>query len=70
MANDWILDVLADLKAFATKNGLSALAVQLEDAVLVAATEISALEGEGSDRAIAGWEVDNSGHSNRRTATR
>jgi len=41
MKNDWILDVLADLKTFAHANGLSALAEQLEDTALVAAAEIA-----------------------------
>ena len=45
MTNDWIIDVLSDLKSFATENGLVALAGQLDDAVLVAATEISSAEG-------------------------
>ncbi|MDU8928775.1 hypothetical protein RXV86_15390 [Alisedimentitalea sp. MJ-SS2] len=47
MKNDWILDVLADLKAFAKANGLKALAEQLEDTSLVAAAEIASL-GEGT----------------------
>lgn len=46
MNNDWILDVLADLKAFAQANGLKALAEQLDDTSLVAAAEIAS-EGEG-----------------------
>lgn len=46
MKNDWILDVLADLKTFAHSNGLKALAEQLEDTALVAAVEIAS-EGEG-----------------------
>ena len=40
MKNDWILDVLADLRTFAQANGLEALADQLDDTRLVAATEI------------------------------
>lgn len=47
MKNDWILDVLADLKAFAQANGLTALVEQLEDTSLVAAAEIAS-DGEGS----------------------
>lgn len=42
MANDWILDVLADLKAFAKTNGLSKTADQLDDATLIAALELEA----------------------------
>ena len=41
MKNDWILDVLADLNAFAKANGLKALAEQLEDTSLVAAAELA-----------------------------
>ena len=44
MTNDWILDVLADLRAFAQKNDLSKLAAQLEDASLVAAAELASCE--------------------------
>lgn len=46
MAHDWILDVLADLKTYATKNGLSALADELDEATLIAATEIASAEGK------------------------
>ncbi|WP_428928773.1 hypothetical protein [Marinibacterium sp. SX1] len=41
MQNDWILDVLADLKSFATANGMTTLAEQLDDATLIAAAEIA-----------------------------
>ncbi len=41
MKYDWILDVLADLKTFANANGLDALAEQLDDTQLIAATEIA-----------------------------
>lgn len=44
MKNEWILDVLADLKAFSKANGLPALAEQLEDTALVAATELASAE--------------------------
>jgi hypothetical protein len=43
MTHDWILDVLADLKAFASANDLRALAEQLDDAKLIAAAEIASL---------------------------
>lgn len=45
MAHDWILDVLADLKAYANKNGLSVLADELNETTLIAATEIASVEG-------------------------
>ena len=44
MRSDWILDVHADLKAFAKSNGLPALAEQLDDTAIVALAEIAALE--------------------------
>ncbi|NCO20673.1 MAG: hypothetical protein GW905_01375 [Rhodobacterales bacterium] len=44
MANDWILDVLADLKKFAARNDLIALAAQLDQTAVVAATEIASNE--------------------------
>ena len=46
MAHDWILDVLADLKAYANKNGLPALVHELDEATLIAATEIASKEGK------------------------
>lgn len=52
MQNDWILDVLTDLRAFASANGLGALAEQLDDTTLVAATEIASMKqeaGAGAD---------------------
>ncbi len=42
MQSDWILDVLTDLKTFATINGFPALAEQLDDTAIVALAEISA----------------------------
>ena len=44
----WILDVLADLRTFAQANGLSALAEQLDDTSLVAASEIAQTLGEAA----------------------
>jgi len=43
MRREWIIDVLADLKAFAEHNGMDATAAGLEDAALVAIAEISSL---------------------------
>lgn len=44
MANDWILDVLLDLKCFAQKNGLRALSEQLDDTADVAANELRQMQ--------------------------
>ncbi|UWQ92206.1 hypothetical protein QEZ52_05345 [Aliisedimentitalea scapharcae] len=41
--NDWILDVLVDLKSFASANGLGVLAEQLDDTMLIAAAEIASV---------------------------
>lgn len=46
MGNDWIIDVLADLRSFAHKNELPLLAAQLNDATLVAQAEISQMSLE------------------------
>lgn len=41
MDDDWILDVLTDLKGFAETNGLPFLAVTLEDALRIAEIELA-----------------------------
>ncbi len=46
MRNEWILDVLTDLRTFAAANGLGALAEQLDDTTLVAAAEIASQSRE------------------------
>ncbi|WP_420857518.1 hypothetical protein [Marivivens marinus] len=40
MGNEWIIDVLEDLKTFARMNGLDTLADQLDETTEVARTEI------------------------------
>ena len=48
MRHDWVFDVLRDLKAYAMKNNLPALAARVEDALAVAEAEIAAArEGPG-----------------------
>ena len=44
--NEWILDVLSDLNAFAVANGLIGLAEQLDDTRLIAAAEIASMQDE------------------------
>jgi hypothetical protein len=44
MGYDWIFDVLEDLKSFAQANGLPALAAKAEEALIVAAQEVAALD--------------------------
>lgn len=46
MQNEWILDVLSDLRAFARQNGMSGLAEHLDDTRLVALAEMAS-NGEG-----------------------
>ena len=50
MTHDWIIDVLADLKAYAALNGLEATAAQIEDASLVALAEIGSIEAQEARR--------------------
>ncbi|MCI2400448.1 hypothetical protein [Aliiroseovarius subalbicans] len=45
MANEWIIDVLTDLKAFAERNGLEATVDVLDDARLVALAELASSAG-------------------------
>lgn len=41
MSDEWIIDVLIDLRKFAGKNKLGRLAEQLDDTIHIAAAEIS-----------------------------
>jgi hypothetical protein len=43
VGNNWIIDVLTDLRTFAQKNDLPLLAVQLEETALVGKAEIAQL---------------------------
>ncbi len=45
MQQDWVLDVLADLRSFAQQNGMFALAEQLDDTLIVAAADLAAHRG-------------------------
>lgn len=67
MGHNWILDVLADLKAFAQQNELPILAEQLADASLVAAAEISS-QDEGTPEGVRGHDAQ-AGDVYRRTGT-
>ena len=44
MAQDWIIDVLADLRQYAVRNYHMRLAEHLDDAIMVAAAEIRAAD--------------------------
>ncbi len=58
MKSDWILDVLKDLRTFASENGLPVLAEQLDDTAIVALAEITGraelMAGEQNDADSAG----------------
>ena len=41
MKNDWIIDVLMDLKKFSANNKLENLAEQLDDTIMVATSDLS-----------------------------
>ncbi len=41
MKNDWIIDVLMDLRKFSAKNELKYLAEHLDDTIMVATSELA-----------------------------
>ena len=53
MGQDWIIDVLADLRAFARQNQMPLLREQLEEAMLIADVEIASLVGKTAKSARA-----------------
>lgn len=53
MKQDWVLDVLTDLKSFAQQNGMFNLAEHLDDSLLVAAAELT-VHTEGTRRCEPG----------------
>ncbi|MDR5653677.1 hypothetical protein [Ruixingdingia sedimenti] len=48
MRHDWILDVLDDMKTYAARNGLDALAAKVDEALRIARAELAAARGEGA----------------------
>jgi len=44
MGYEWIFDVLKDLRSFAQVNGMSALAAKADEALKIAAVEVSVLK--------------------------
>lgn len=54
MRNEWMLDVLADLRAFSKENGLTATGKQINLVMAVAAAEIASLQGIASETAQQG----------------
>lgn len=53
MTNEWILDVLADLRQYARRNRYACLAEQLDDAIVIAAGELFVEEGARTAQADA-----------------
>ncbi|WP_300517273.1 hypothetical protein [Aliiroseovarius sp.] len=52
MSNDWIIDVLTDLRAFAERNGLEASADVLDDARLVILAELASQAGGKAENTL------------------
>ncbi len=48
MQNEWIIDVLTDLRHFSEKRGMHATASALRDVCLVALAELAELEAAGN----------------------
>jgi hypothetical protein len=53
VTNDWILDVIADLRSFAVKNGLDELAYSLERAIDVAHRDLTISPSATTERRAA-----------------
>jgi len=53
MSDEWIIDVLTDLKAIALRNGLNVTAEQLDDARLIAMTEVASASRQRTENARA-----------------
>jgi hypothetical protein len=66
----WVIDILKDIRQFSEKNGMVELAEHLDDAIFVAASEISARlcssgtveVGNGKARGAVGALADNEVH--------
>ena len=57
MQHEWMLDVLNDLRTFSYNHKLLKLAEQLDDAIIVAASEIAPLEARLGDIQTNGQET-------------
>lgn len=66
----WVIDILKDIRQFSEKNGMMALAEELDDAIFVAASEIGAKlaeagtveGGTGRTRGVSGALADHEVH--------
>lgn len=68
MANEWILDVLADLRTFAGENGLPELADGLEKVSRIAAAELASTQGTAPGAVLG--DAGHVGHDYRAGGTR
>lgn len=66
MAQEWIIDVLADLRQYAVRNYHFRLAEQLDDAIVVAAVELRAADSLDAEVLDALQAMDAGGDSARR----
>jgi hypothetical protein len=46
MSQEWMIEILADIRAFAERNMMADLAEQLDDAIIVAARELNKQSGK------------------------
>lgn len=71
MKKDWMIDVLADLRACALNNKMMGLAEHLDDAIVLAASEISRASGVEAGLGDCRDEIgDVSGRSGKKPHTR
>ncbi|MBZ0128795.1 MAG: hypothetical protein K8F59_06745 [Rhodobacteraceae bacterium] len=57
MSLEWMIEVLTDLKNFARANGLTGLAEQLDDSILIAAADLKQnARKEAASKALQGQE--------------
>jgi len=68
MTNEWMLDVLADLRTFSSENGLSVTAKQLDLLMAVTAAEMASMQGIAHGTAQRG--IGYAGGLHRETARR
>ncbi len=61
MVHDWILDVLNDLRDFASRNNLSATEQEIESALQVVTTELTSRQGIAQGTAHVGYVGEFSG---------
>ena len=66
MTNEWMLDVLADLRTFSVENGLTVTGKQIDLAMAVAAAEIASVKGMAP--AMAHQGVADAGRLHRKAA--